>query len=93
MSMRVERHPRSRASWLPTVLVLWALVPGLASAARFHKAGAHLAVALLVGLGLLTLVGRVPVLGGLVALATIFFGLGALLLTLVSGRGPAEAPV
>lgn len=58
---------------------------------RFHKTGAHLAVALLVGLALLTLVGRVPILGGLVALATILFGLGALLLTVWRGREPAGA--
>lgn len=60
---------------------------------RFHKTGAHLVVALLVGLVLLTLVGLVPVLGGLVALATILFGLGALLLTVVRSRQPTEARV
>ncbi|HEX5751165.1 MAG TPA: polymer-forming cytoskeletal protein [Archangium sp.] len=60
---------------------------------RFHKTGAHLAVALLLGLVLLTLVGRVPILGGLVALATILFGLGALLLGVLRGREPAGAPV
>ena len=60
---------------------------------RFHKTGAHLAMALLLGLVLLTLVGRVPILGGLVALATILFGLGALLLSVVRGREPAGAPV
>ncbi|WP_375767804.1 polymer-forming cytoskeletal protein [Archangium gephyra] len=60
---------------------------------RFHKTGAHLAVALLLGLVLLTLAGRVPILGALVALATILFGLGALLLSVVRGREPAGAPV
>ncbi|WP_395832831.1 hypothetical protein [Archangium violaceum] len=60
---------------------------------RFHKTGAHLGVALLVGLVLLTLVGLVPVLGGLVALVTILFGLGALLLTVVQSRQPTEARV
>jgi cytoskeletal protein CcmA (bactofilin family) len=60
---------------------------------RFHKTGAHLAMALLLGLVLLTLAGRVPVLGALVALATILFGLGALLLSVVRGREPAGAPV
>lgn len=60
---------------------------------RFHKTGAHLAMALLLGLVLLTLVGRVPILGGLVALATILFGLGALLLSVVRSREPAGAPV
>ncbi len=60
---------------------------------RFHKTGAHLVVALLVGLVLLTVVGRVPILGALVVMATILFGLGALLLTAVKGRRPAEALV
>jgi hypothetical protein len=60
---------------------------------RFGKTGTHLIVALLVGLVLLTLVGMVPVLGALVVFATILFGLGALLLTAVKGRRPAEAPV
>jgi cytoskeletal protein CcmA (bactofilin family) len=60
---------------------------------RFHKTGAHLVVALLVGLVLLTLVGLVPILGWLVVMATLFFGLGAILLTAVKGRRPAEALV
>lgn len=61
---------------------------------RFGKRGAHLVVALLVGLVLLTLVGRVPILGVLVVVATVLFGLGALLLAAVRGRqpvGPASA--
>ena len=60
---------------------------------RFHKTGAHLAVALLLGLVLLTLVGLVPILGGLVALATILFGLGAMMLSVLRGREPAGATV
>ncbi len=60
---------------------------------RFHKTGAHLAVALLLGLVLLTLVGLVPVLGGLVALATVLFGLGAMLLSVVRGHEPTGATV
>jgi cytoskeletal protein CcmA (bactofilin family) len=60
---------------------------------RFHKTGAHLVLALLVGLVLLSLVRLVPILGQLVLLATVLFGLGALLLTVVRGRRPAEAPV
>ncbi|MFE8602232.1 bactofilin family protein [Archangium violaceum] len=60
---------------------------------RFHKTGAHLAVALLLGLVLLTLVGLVPILGGLVALATILFGLGAMMLSLLRGREPTGATV
>lgn len=61
---------------------------------RFGRRGAHLVVALLVGLVLLTLVGRVPILGFLVGVATVLFGLGALLLAAVRGRqpvGPASA--
>lgn len=60
---------------------------------RFHKTGTPLLVALLVGLVLLTLVGRVPILGGLLVMATLLFGLGALLLTALEGRRPAEATV
>jgi hypothetical protein len=41
---------------------------------------------------LLTLVGRVPFLGALVVLATVLFGLGALLLAAVKARRPAAAP-
>lgn len=62
---------------------------------RFHQTGAHLVVALLVGLVLLSLVRLVPILGGLVLLATVLFGLGALLLTVVRSRqraAGAEAP-
>jgi len=55
---------------------------------RFGKAGTPLLVALLLGLVLLTLVGRVPVLGALLVLATILFGLGALVLTAARGRRP-----
>lgn len=53
---------------------------------RFGKAGTPLVLALLLGLALLTLVGRVPVLGALIVLATMLFGLGALVLTAASGR-------
>lgn len=60
---------------------------------RFHKTGVHLVLALLVGLVLLSLVRLVPVLGQLALFATALFGLGALLLTVVRGRRPAEAPM
>lgn len=60
---------------------------------RFHKTGTHLVLALLVGLVLLSLVRLVPILGELVLLATVLFGLGALLLTVVKSHRPAEAPV
>ncbi|MBN1205406.1 MAG: hypothetical protein JXB05_10825 [Myxococcaceae bacterium] len=58
---------------------------------RFGKAGTPLLLALLLGLALLTLVGRVPVLGALIVLATLLFGLGALVLTAASGRRPPGA--
>ncbi|WP_108067034.1 polymer-forming cytoskeletal protein [Vitiosangium sp. GDMCC 1.1324] len=58
---------------------------------RFHKTGAHLVVTLLVGLVLLTLAKLVPIVGGLVVLATVLFGLGALLLAIVGGRRIAVA--
>jgi cytoskeletal protein CcmA (bactofilin family) len=60
---------------------------------RFHRTGAHLVVALLVGLVLLSLARLVPVVGGLVLLATVLFGLGALLLAMMGRRQPVEAPV
>ena len=37
MSTKVERHRNLRLPWLPTLLVLWALVPGLASAAELRR--------------------------------------------------------
>lgn len=60
---------------------------------RFHKTGTHLVLALLLGLVVLSLVRLVPILGGLVVLATVLFGLGALLLAVAKGRQPAEASV
>lgn len=62
---------------------------------RFGKAGPSMVLALLLGLVLLTLVGLVPVLGGLIALATVLFGLGALVLTAAQRRralGPPARP-
>jgi hypothetical protein len=48
--------------------------------------------ALLAGLAVLTAVGLVPVLGGLVGLTAVVFGLGALVLTLFqTWRGPSAA--
>jgi hypothetical protein len=53
----------------------------------------HPLLALLVGLAVLAAVGLIPFLGGLVGLAAVVLGLGALALTLFrSWRGPA-APV
>jgi cytoskeletal protein CcmA (bactofilin family) len=59
---------------------------------RFGKAGTPLVWALLVGLALLLLVGQVPVLGAVIALATILFGLGALVLTAAQRRRTLGAP-
>ncbi|MBZ4422150.1 polymer-forming cytoskeletal protein [Myxococcus sp. RHSTA-1-4] len=58
---------------------------------RFGKRGASVILALLVGIVLLTLARRVPILGGLIALATMCFGLGALLLAIRHQRGPAAS--
>ncbi len=58
---------------------------------RFGKAGTSLVLALLLGLVLLTLAGTVPVLGGVIVLATLLFGLGALVIAAASGRRPALA--
>jgi cytoskeletal protein CcmA (bactofilin family) len=59
---------------------------------RLGKAGTPIVLALLLGLALLTLVDRVPILGALIVLATILFGLGALVLTAAQGRRPPRGP-
>jgi cytoskeletal protein CcmA (bactofilin family) len=62
------------------------------TAFRLLRTEAHPLLELLVGLVVLTAVGLIPVLGGLVGLAAIAFGLGALALTLFrSWRGPTTA--
>jgi cytoskeletal protein CcmA (bactofilin family) len=53
---------------------------------RFGKGGVNVLLALLVGLVLITLLGGIPLLGALVVLATIVFGLGALLLAAIQAR-------
>lgn len=58
---------------------------------RVGRAGVHVAVALLAGVALLTLVRWVPVLGAVVWLATLLFGLGAMLLAALRLRQPAAA--
>ncbi|WP_205525465.1 polymer-forming cytoskeletal protein [Pyxidicoccus trucidator] len=55
---------------------------------RFGRHGPSLVLALLTGLVLLTLLRRVPFLGGVVGLVTMFFGLGALLLAIRGLRRP-----
>lgn len=59
---------------------------------RSGRTGPRLAFTLLLGLALLTAVTRVPFLGHLVWLATVFFGLGALALAVVRGRRPGPGP-
>ena len=61
------------------------------AAFRLLRTGAHPLLELLVGLVVLTAVGLIPILGGIVDVAAVVFGLGALALTLFrSWRGPAE---
>jgi MFS family permease len=74
--------------------VLAAVFTGRA-AFRLLRIEAHPLLEVLVGLVGLTAVGLIPVLGGLVDVAAVVFGLGALVLTLFrSWRGPvAAAPV
>jgi len=72
--------------------VLSALFVGRTGFRLVRQPEAHPVLALLVGLLVLTLVGLIPFLGGLVALAAVVFGLGALTLTLYrSWRGPTAA--
>jgi cytoskeletal protein CcmA (bactofilin family) len=71
--------------------VLAAVFVGRA-AFRLLRTEAHPVLELLVGLVVLTAAGLIPILGGLVDLAAIVLGLGALVLTLFrSWRGPATA--
>jgi cytoskeletal protein CcmA (bactofilin family) len=56
---------------------------------RFGRHGPSLVLALFTGLFLLTVLRRVPYLGGVVALVTMFFGMGALLIAIRRQRGPA----
>jgi hypothetical protein len=71
--------------------VLAALFVGRATL-RLPRWQAHPVLELLVGLVVLTLVGLIPILGGVVDVVAVVFGLGALALTLFrSWRGPAAA--
>ncbi len=63
--------------------VLAALFVGRSGLRLLGQPEVHPLLALLVGLVLLTAVGLVPFLGGLIGLAAVVFGLGALTLTLV----------
>jgi len=69
--------------------VLSALFVGRTGFRLVGQPEAHPVLALLAGLLVLTLIGLIPFVGGLVALAAVVFGLGALTLTLFrSWRGP-----
>ncbi len=52
---------------------------------RFGRSAVHRVLALLVGVTLLALLAQVPLLGGVVLLAALLFGLGALLLAALRG--------
>ena len=56
---------------------------------RLRQPGVHRVIALLVGLVVLTVLVRVPVVGVLVVLATLLFGLGAMILAGAQGRRAA----
>ncbi len=61
---------------------------------RAGRPDLHVSWALLLGLALLTLVGLIPILGGLVSVLAILLGLGALALAFVRARrGPAVSLV
>lgn len=73
--------------------VLAALFVGRSGFRLIGRPEAHPLLALLVGLAVLTALGLVPFLGGLVNLAAVVFGLGALTLALFrTWRGPTPAP-
>ncbi|QSQ23649.1 polymer-forming cytoskeletal protein [Pyxidicoccus parkwayensis] len=59
---------------------------------KFGRHGPSLVLALFTGIALLTLLRRVPYLGGLVAMVTMFFGMGALLLA-IRGLRSTTTPV
>jgi cytoskeletal protein CcmA (bactofilin family) len=74
--------------------VLTAFFLGRTAFRLLGRAEVHPLMALLVGLVVLTAVGLIPILGGLIGLAAAVFGLGALTLTLVQywrGAPPAAA--
>ncbi len=68
---------------IPLASVIASLFVGYWIFAYSGRSGAHLAVALLLGLLLLTILGLVPVVGGIVTFVALLFGLGSLVLTLV----------
>ena len=72
--------------------VLAALFVGRSGFRLARRPQIHLVLALLVGLVVLTAVGLIPIVGGIIDLAAVVFGLGALTLTLFrSWRRPTPA--
>lgn len=72
--------------------VLAALFVGRSGFRLVRRREIHLVLALLVGLVVLTAVGLIPIVGGIIDLAAVVFGLGALTLTLFrSWRQPTPA--
>jgi hypothetical protein len=78
------------------VLILGYIVTGLRLGrwvlAWIGQRQAHLTLALLVGLALLTLLSLVPYIGFVVALLAVLFGMGALVWALVRTRQMPAAP-
>lgn len=79
---------------LVVAYVLSALFVGWRGLELLRRRGVHPLLALLAGLVVLTLLGLVPVLGVLLTILAVAFGLGALAITLTRRRpgGPAVAP-
>lgn len=71
---------------LVVAYVLAALFVGQQGLDLVGRHRAHPLLALLAGLAVLTLIGLVPILGGLIALAAVVFGLGGVATTLARGR-------
>lgn len=72
--------------------VLVGLFTGSWIAQRLNLRGVHPIWMLLLGLVILTIIGLIPILGGLVSLVVLLFGLGAVFLTLARARPPAAMP-
>jgi cytoskeletal protein CcmA (bactofilin family) len=74
---------------LAVAYVLAALFVGQRGLDLAGRRGVHPLLALLAGLVVLTLVGLIPILGGLITLAACVFGLGGLAITLAKARQTA----
>jgi len=74
---------------LAVAYVLAALFVGQRGLDMAGRRGVHPLLALLAGLVVLTLIGLIPILGGLITLAAVVFGLGGLAITLAKTRQTA----